>query len=277
MEDFLVAYANRMEVEEKYSCQNVLDDCECGGDDGDENGDNDCEYNCFVDAGLDHCVGDGDVNDDGSQVDIRDYAECQALDMEGDDDGEQYYIGLKCSDNGQGIGLGIFTDEECMVEKNYSDGDSSFPYQDTSFVTSECITCAEPQLYEDNEEEGDDNYERLSEICSTNYDEAAKCETYMNLDYPDYNACDLIDNIPLGVRQSKTKNTVAALYVASVFFLAAAVLAGTAMYLVQNAKKRQINFIQNDLQSEMIPVEPTKKPSIKKRVSMMLNKQRIDV
>ena len=128
---------------------------------------------------------------------------------------EQYYIGLKCTGDGQGINLGIFTDEECMAEISDIDDSTyaSIAYQDESFVTNDCISCGVPKSYEEeggeDEEDAEDEYyddgvtsrcnTKLSQVCAINYDESTKCEVNMNIDNPDYSACDLINNIPLGV------------------------------------------------------------------------------
>lgn len=152
-----------------------------------------------------------------------------------------------------------------MVEKDdgSSDAFESFPYQDESFVTTDCITCAESQLNENDDQYYDkDDGSKLSDVCVINYDESAKCEDNMNIEYPDYDACDLIDNIPIGVRQSVAKSTIAAALVAMIFFLSSAFLAVVAIYLVKSAQSRDIEILEGDTGPEIIE----KKPSLKQRL-----------
>ena len=56
MEDFVEAYADQKEEDKKNACEQVKKNCEC------ENDEEDCEYNCFVNSGLDYCIEDEDVS-----------------------------------------------------------------------------------------------------------------------------------------------------------------------------------------------------------------------
>jgi len=77
LEDFVGAYADQKEADEEYACEKVMEQCYCENDDG-----GDCENNCYINYGVEYCI---KYDDDGESVDIRNYLECQEIDMEEDD------------------------------------------------------------------------------------------------------------------------------------------------------------------------------------------------
>jgi len=259
LEDFVQAYADQKEADEDYACEQVKDNCNCDYDDGD-----DCEDNCYSDAGLDYCI-EGD--DDAEQVDIRNYIECQEFviedeeDENGDDNEQEIsYIGLKCSDNGKGVNLGIFTDEYCTIEKEDSDS-LSFEYQSESFISDDCMNCA----YTDNEE--DDGAE-VSEMCENSYFESLKCEENLSLTYPDNEGCDLIDSYNLGGSADQRHFRTAVAF-AAVFFTMSVILAAISIRLCLTSKRdialndEAIHRSSHDPKNVKSPTSRFKMPNLK--------------
>lgn len=234
MEDFLQAYVYQKQANENDACEQVREQCQCGDDDWDE-----CEENCFSDAGLDYCV---EGNNDDEAIDIDEFIECQKLDMEDEDDEDneqnQYYIGPKCSESGKEINLGLFTDEYCTIEKENTDDSLSFPYQSESIVTDECFSCAYEDKSGDNDENGDDgvSYE-VSDMCMGNYVESVKCEQDLNVYYPNTDACDLIDSMHIpGDKFSSHYTTI--MLAAGIFFFFSFILVLIIIRLLSAAKKK---------------------------------------
>lgn len=260
MGNFVEAYANQVDAEKKNKCEQFLENCECGEDD-----DGGCAQNCFSDAGMDYCEDDNEAN----EVDITNFLECQELDFNDDNNNynEQYYIGLKCSDDGQGIHLGMFTDQYCTIERNDDQyTDSSFPYKNKSFVTNDCISCVG---IEDEDASGDEDYDEfgVSEMCWKNYEESAKCER--NLDF--YNVytdgCSLIKEVSFRDGNRKMRFTTATIWVVWFLFLCSVGLTVTALYFFRESK-RQIQL--NGPQSEFISSRPRPKS---RRVMKIFNRK----
>ena len=66
---------------------------------------------------------------------------------------------------------------------------NALPYKSTSIVKSDCVSCIEPERYEeDNDDDGIEISERIEEM----YQVAGKCETNMDIDYPVENACGFV-------------------------------------------------------------------------------------
>lgn len=187
---------------------------------------------------------------DGAAVDIRDYLECDKLDMGEDEEKDDYYeqgqmyIGLKCSENGKGINVGVFTDQYCTAEKDDSDENLSFPYQSASFVSDNCISCAYANM--ENDEYGYDNmgttYE-VSEMCENSYLEAVKCEQNLNIDYPDNEGCYVVDNMSL-TGSFYERNFKTAFAAATFFFVSTLVLGIIALFICCVSKRD--NALNND-------------------------------
>jgi hypothetical protein len=110
--------------------------------------------------------------------------------------GRQYYVGPKCSKNGQRINLGVFTDEYCtqatddgIFAKTYG---ITLPYSSSSIVGENCINCnrnyANNYGYYENPE--------ITEICEETYQNAAKCEVSSSSNpYPDTSGCSYIQKL----------------------------------------------------------------------------------
>jgi len=221
MEDYVKAYYEQKTIDEERICEQVSENCEC--EDNDENDDEeDCERNCYYDAGADYCVeeesGEEEEGEEGEekqeQFDIEDFLNCQELNME-EEEGEEeeggeenegneekYYVGLKCSDDGEQVNIGIFTDKYCTDEIGSEvsiAAAENLPYQNDTIITEDCVHCTqkydEQEVnygYDDDEEEAE-----ASEMCLVVYRESTKCETDLDIYYPTTDGCELIENLYL--------------------------------------------------------------------------------
>ena len=199
-------------------CQN---ECQSDNDDGNGNGngngnddgngsgnDNSCLDSCYNENGYSYINTGNNNNDDAndenedasSNFDPIDYAQCSAFD--------NFYIGPYCSDDGQSIYLGLFSNDACSQFSScdtscfYSEFEYELPYTSTSLVSNQCLSCTDGTFENDGDGDGDDgngngngngNYAR--EDCQTIYANAGKCETKMSIDYPNESACSYVDGL----------------------------------------------------------------------------------
>ena len=159
---------------------------------------------------------------------------------------------MKCSKNGKGISLGIFTDEYCTVEKEDSGESLSYPYQNESYVTRDCISCAYAEGEEaDEEADGNDaaaiEYE-VSDLCKNNYLEALKCEKDLaDVYYPNNDGCDIIENMSSGgsIESIYKRHYKIVLDLAIAFLASTLILAIIALRLCCNSR-RKIHLNEDD-------------------------------
>lgn len=134
---------------------------------------------------------------------------------------DQYYIGLKCGKDGEGINVGIFTDKYCSIEIGddvYLSASEDVPYRNETMIPFDCIECMQVAYYDedgsgDEGDEGDDvvdadTYE-VSTMCSLSYVESLKCEDENNEDiyYPNTDGCELMRKIYLREDEYEPENT----------------------------------------------------------------------
>jgi len=151
----------------------------------------------------DYCSGCGklcyryeNLNDEGF-IDAAEYIECQALEMDADDDGSQLYIGPRCSADGTRVLIGLFSDEDCLdphVDEDPEDYlGAKLSYHLLSHTSSEttsiCLSCKEQEedgdanddaANNDNNDNNNNDQEDLddvAEMCENIYNVAAKCES----------------------------------------------------------------------------------------------------
>jgi hypothetical protein len=120
------------------------------------------------------------------------------MDGGNNNNGVAYYVGPYCSPkDGKSIHLGVFTDAYCN-----SLGDSAvfntingyeLPYASTSLVNSECHSCL--KVAENNNNNGEEQAAQASESCYDLYNNAARCETKMDISAKDEAGCDFINTI----------------------------------------------------------------------------------
>ena len=121
----------------------------------------------------------------------------------------QYYVGAYCNPkDGKSIHMGVFYDMGCVTradssvyaEFNYGQG---LPFADEPIITHECISCQQVDQDQNNNNNNNGNnnnnnnngnYE-ITELCEQSIEQAAACETNMDIQYQDNRGCDYINNI----------------------------------------------------------------------------------
>ncbi|KAL3906699.1 MAG: hypothetical protein SGILL_009168 [Bacillariaceae sp.] len=204
VDEYLQATVQEQANEIESICENCEEAC---NDDG--SGCSGCGAFCYKYENLEN----------NGYVDAADYIECQQVEMNGNNNGDnnenggedqenddanqnQLYIGPRCSNNGDRIMLGLFSDEECLTP--YTDLDvedalgSEVSYQLLSHTYNadgnNCLSCKE-YVYDggdddaangnnNNQQDGNDQQDAddVNEMCEKVYDEAAKCESIYGID-----------------------------------------------------------------------------------------------
>lgn len=173
---------------------------------------------------MDYCIenyGNEVYDNDGQrQFDIQYAVECKKLDINEDELNFYYYhnvevenfqqnnnnfqrglyVGPYCSANGRKILLGVFEDETCSimapegVYKELSKGEP-LPYSKELIVTSSCFSCAEPGKNDEKNYYHEQYDNQVADVCERLYEESGKCESGMNTNYPNTQACDFIQTL----------------------------------------------------------------------------------
>lgn len=171
--------------------------------------------------------------------------------MEGgnNNNGVAYYIGPYCSaKDGHSIHLGIFTDAYCnaltdpTIYKTINGVD--LPFASTSLVNSDCHSCLKV-----NDNNNNNGYAEPSESCTDLYENAAKCETKMDISSKIEDGCDFIDNIlpRLTAASSSTgrksaKSGKGATAFAVIFAFTTAIFAAYAYFLYRKIKRGSVDL-----------------------------------
>jgi|AntRauTorckE5430_2_1112549.scaffolds.fasta_scaffold03231_2 hypothetical protein len=244
MDTYLASYvANKQEM-----CETAEENCSCDYYDDASS----CIATCLEDAGYSQCI---EVDD--STINPEDYTECTAYAgsnerrLEGNgDDGNGYYVGPYCSDNGGRIVLGYFTDDTCTEFADDYGGRNAFkstygtslPYSTTSIVDTDCYSCA------GDTEENQYGYSTTStkESCGELYETAGKCESKLSNeigeDYINESACTYMEGIKITRRNGiimsglATKNKVASAFIG--MFSVSFVLLGSYVYYLKTKLDR---------------------------------------
>merc|ERR1712032_775870 len=151
-----------------------------------------------------------------------------------------YYIGPYCAEQGGEIRLGVFYDDTCTVFAD--DGEEMFelvhngmslPYSKQSLVSLDCMSCG--------------GYGEVNDLCESLYEISGKCETKMNLYYPNESACAYLDGIKIiredgVIRTSATRKSTAAAVTTGLFLTAAFLLSGYVYYLRTKLGRARINL-----------------------------------
>ena len=185
--------------------------------------------------------------------DLEDYLECSEMKMDRRKlnnqyyyDGYQnnedvsYYVGPYCAEQGGEIRLGVFYDDTCSVfaEDGLSvfkmnNNGMSLPYSEQSIVNLGCQSCG--------------GYGEVNEMCESLYEASGKCETKMNVYYPNESACSYIEGIKIiqedgVIRTSATRKSTAAAVTTGLFLTAALLLSGYVYYLRTKLGRARINL-----------------------------------
>jgi len=263
---FMESYMQVLEADQATLCYSAKADCKnnCGDD-------NDCMKECYGEYGLSFCYdyylgqqnGENGEGGENEGFDWMEYTECREFefpeqedengdgqrrrrleDGQGEEEEERYFIGPYCADQGGEIHLGIFTDDTCTTFAQY--GTSMFynavgyelPYSESSMVSSRCMSCTE----------GNNNgNQQFSEQCANVYGLSGKCETRMDIDYPNESSCSYIEGIKIiredgVIRTSQTRKSKAAAVAIGFFMTLAVLLAGYVFYLRTKLSRAQINL-----------------------------------
>eukprot|EP00970_Alexandrium_tamarense_P020088 scaffold14831_cov214-Alexandrium_tamarense.AAC.3 len=279
MNEFMGAYLESKMNAQEYNCEKVRENCYCD----DANDDDACEATCFAAAGLDYCQQEGDNNGENkNQFNLQEAVECRR--MEVDEDAMNYYayqnggngqnnayyggqmeffVGPYCANSGKQIFLGVFMDETCSMEApkgiyaklNYG---QSLPYSSTSLIESGCVSCKEPEEYDENNNGDQQDEDKVLEICENLYEQAGKCETDLTAlnaaygQYPNTYACDFIKGLKASGKSrinfsqmtNSVKNATPAT-LAGVFAATTVLFGGLAMYLHQKIQRSNVNLVSD--------------------------------
>jgi hypothetical protein len=227
LDTFVNAYYEYQQSADEYECEMYLQNtcaCEDDGNQGDDFNVDYCEYDCFVQAGLqDRCVDHNPYNEEEEEqeaegFDVERYMECaeweqnqgrQRRRMEeniAEEEGSGLFIGPYCSEQGGAIYLGGFLDEDCTEFADKKRGAATFeklsgmelPFSSENIIrTGSCLSCQN----NDNREDGEENngqYDPVAQFCQDIYFSAGKCEKKLpsgTAEEPNNNACAYIDGI----------------------------------------------------------------------------------
>jgi len=233
MASFVDLYTEARMTAQELECEEIRENCDCDDVD-DEDG---CQAQCYTNAGLDYCV-EGD-DDGAAEFNLQEYLECIEIENQYGDavEGENYYVGMKCSENGEEVNLKVYTNALCTVEGSdaiyASFMGETLPYADgTNIVAENCVSCSEA--------DGNDDAAAyaLTEFCGTSYTSAAKCENDMSISDPILDGCDYIQNLYLREDNYKPRGSMWPLVGMWIFFITTIIFAAVAgrMHMMRSTK-----------------------------------------
>lgn len=220
MESYLEAATQFFVEDRENQCEFCNQICEADDDGLKSMGLVDCDT-CYS-----YCANIEAMEDNG-YVESYEFTECMQV-YESDDDGNsQIFSGAVCSNNGQSISIGAFSDEDCLYRKSgvdiedYLENGMTFDTEILEKVTdsSSCVSCirTEYEVPDNNENENNNNNNdeeeeiEVNEMCEQLYEGAAKCESKFGFnnywkDYEEYYnqyiqedlVCDFISSINNG-------------------------------------------------------------------------------
>lgn len=272
MNTFIDAYIQNKQATEEYNCEYTMQntcDCEDGDDKGDDFNAEYCEYDCYMNLGMDYCVDRNpyvDDEQDQEKFEVEEYMECKNWEPKNDnrrrleEEEAQYFLGPYCADQGGKIYLGMFTDEECTNfaddyngKATYSElAGESLPYSSESLIGMDCFSCKQPaEVDNDNDNNNNNNQnqqDEIKEVCEQVYQSAGKCESRLSsvTAYANENACNYIEGIKI-VRRNGTvitgasKNTVASAFI-GIFAVSFVLLGAYVYYLKTKLDRAKINL-----------------------------------
>lgn len=224
MDIFMEAYFEAKRTNLEYECEHQLNYvCNCDDENQDDNFNRDyCEYDCFIDAGMEECVDQNPYQqDEVEEFNIEDYMACQELKVDNnnnnrrlDQEEVRYYVGPYCANQGGSIHLGLFTDDTCTTFAEGVTFESlagfSLPYSTESIVSEECMGCLEREDNDNDNNNGNNNNnndqqdeDQVIESCEQLYMGSGKCEANLpsGMVYEvNNNACNYMQGIRI-VRQ----------------------------------------------------------------------------
>lgn len=238
MNNFVTYYMNSLEEQKEQVCGPMADYCKevCSGSE-EEN----CNSDCYESGDASFCL-ETDMAEQ-NNFNVNGYLSCTKFKYNADKN-VQYYIGPFCAAQGGEIHLGVFSDDTCTTR--VEDGDSWFtnlmgfdlPFADDSLITSRCIKCGFTQS---------GGSVSNSENCAAIYQYSGKCETRMNIEYPNESSCDYIEGIKIVredgvIRTSSIRKSKGAAVAIGLFICLSVLLAGYVFYLRTKLSRAQINL-----------------------------------
>jgi hypothetical protein len=282
MNVFLDAYLTAQQEHNEWMCQYYEYQANCDGQQNNNNGGRRLDQDmCFWDylsaiEGFDPytCVDKNPYNDDEAEeeaFDFADWMECAEAKIENqngnnnnnnNNNGEevQYFMGPYCSDNGGSIYLGLFTDDQCTVfadeyggKETYFtlSGGQTMPFHSTSVIDYDCISCVEPEDFNNDGNDAQDADEVI-EFCEQIYSQAGKCESELassGISPINTNACNYMEGIKIVrkngvVQQNSSKaNKTASIFI-GIFVAAFVLLAAYVYYLKTKLDRASINLAE---------------------------------
>lgn len=217
LDEFVASIVQDREESQERACENMRENCGCDDDDGRDDGfdEEECQYECFVNAGMSYC------NEEEDQFEVNEYLECAQWEVpEGDDDGGRrrrledaeeevgYYLGPYCANQGGDIYMGMFSDDTCTQFYDDYAGASTYlelaetalPYATKSLVGSDCVSCLQVD-----DDDDDYAYDEVSETCMQMYQSSGKCESNLSIDNPNENGCTYMEGVKI-TRKNGTVN-----------------------------------------------------------------------
>jgi len=264
MDTFVEAYVEAMQQDDGSFCADVASDCTdyCANSD-----ENDCMYECYMLTAA-WCYQANDDDQDGEEdFNALQYAECQRVDFPNnnqnnnggerqlEDQQQEYYMGTYCANQGGQVRIGVFTDDTCTTFA--SSGESMFenaygfeiPYSRGSLISNRCYGCVDGGDGDgDDNNNGDNNgNQQAKEMCSNVYQVSGKCETRMNIDYPNESSCNYIEGVKIiqndgVIRTTNTKKSKAAAIGIGLFTTLSVLLVGYVFYLRTKLARAQVNL-----------------------------------
>jgi len=265
MNEFVNAYVESKLSAQEYDCERVRENCYCQN----ANDDQMCEYTCYKNAGLDYCYeyqnnnnNNNNKNNNRNQFNLQEALECRRLEVDENamnyynyKNGNQYnqwngrmefFVGPYCANHGKKILLGVFLDETCSfpapdgIYEKFHYG-QKLPYSSSSLVENNCVSCAEPQDYNQQNNNDKNDADGILEVCQTLYQDSGKCESNLgsSVTYRNTLACDFIKTLPKISKWNMPKAIPAKVF-ASLFAVTTVMFAGMALYFQKEIRERSI-------------------------------------
>lgn len=266
MDVYLQAYLDSVQQDQEYNCEYARsNECGCYNNGDDYGTFEKCEYDCFMNKGMEYCVDnnpyaeeDGQDQQQQQQVegdwDLATMVQCQEL---GQLNGVQYYSGAYCSSDGGSILMGVFTDNTCSNLADVYGGQELFmsiagkelPHAQTTLVGNECMSCMEG---------ADVNYydhydsDTVKEGCETLYLQAGKCEDSLDGGGSGNNkACKFMEGINMVYKEgglfSRSHSSSAAWVFIGLFSCSFLLLSSYAYYLKTKLDRAKVQLVDDKL------------------------------
>jgi len=260
MDTYLQAYLDSVQQDQEYNCEYARsNECGCYNNGDDYGTFEKCEYDCFMNKGMEYCVDNNPYAEDGGQQeeeddwDLMDMVQCQQL------NGGQYYTGAYCSSDGGSIVMGVFTDDSCSNLSDVYGGQEMYttitgkelPHSTTTLIGNECMSCMEGADANYNDQQDAD---AVKEGCETLYLQAGKCEQGLNGGGSgNNNACQYIEGINMvykdGGMFSRSHSSSAAGVFIGLFSCSFVLLSSYAYYLKSKLDRAKVQLVDDMLSS----------------------------